>query len=78
MNAAGQALVEFLLLTLIFLAIVVAIAKEIPLTFSKATPYLGGKIEQRLQTGRGFSLNKTNGGDIWHDAAKPKGGVTNL
>lgn len=77
MNAAGQALVEFLLLSIIFLAIVVAIAKEIPITFSKSTPYLGGKIEQRLETGRGFSVNKQNGGDIWKNAIQPKGGVKN-
>ena len=77
MNAAGQALIEFLLLTIIFLVIVVAIAKEIPITFSKATPFLGGKIEQRLETGRGFAIDKSNGGEIWKDPVQPKGGVTN-
>lgn len=79
MNAVGQVLVEFLLITLVFLVIVVSIAKEIPITFSKASPYLGGKIEKRLETGRGFSVDKRNGGDIWKDPVnKIKGGVKDL
>jgi hypothetical protein len=69
MNAAGQVLVEYLLLASIFLLLIAGISKEIPVTFSRATPFLGGKIEQRLQTGAGFAQGS------WKPPVKPKGGV---
>jgi hypothetical membrane protein len=70
-NAAGQTLVEFVLLTGIFLILIGVVAKKVPLTFSSATPYLGGKIQQRLETGGGFA------GAAWSTPLKPKGGVGN-
>jgi len=70
-NAAGQALVEFVLLTAIFLTFIGVIAKKVPLTFSSATPYLGGKIQQRLETGGGFAKG------AWAVPVKSKGGVDN-
>ncbi len=70
-NAAGQALVEFVLLTAIFLIFIGVVAKKVPLTFSSATPFLGGKIQQRLETGGGFA------GGAWSTPLKSKGGVGN-
>ncbi|MCC6278198.1 MAG: hypothetical protein IT289_09820 [Oligoflexia bacterium] len=69
-NAAGQTLVEFVLLTALFLIFVGKVARDLPLTFSGATPYLGAKLQGRLQTGAGF----TRGGD-WQRPVRPKGGV---
>ena len=71
MNAAGQALVEFVLLMAIFLVVVASIAKDIPLTFKGASPYLAMKLEQRLQTGAGFG-----NGQVWQAPKAPKFGVT--
>jgi len=68
-NAAGQILVEALLLMAIFLILVGSIARQIPFTFSSASPYLAGKMEQRLQTGGGFSAG------AWQGPVNPKGGV---
>jgi len=72
MNAAGQVLLEFILLAVVFLLIVAKISKNIPLTFSSASPSLGGKIEQRLETGSGYFVQ----GGTWDYPIKPKGGVT--
>jgi hypothetical protein len=73
-NAVGQTLIEFLLLTMIFVVLIAGIARKIPITFSRATPYLGGKVEQRLETGRGFALN-SSGNDLWIKPTNPKGGM---
>lgn len=70
MNAAGQVLIEYLLLASIFLLLIGVIAPKIPVTFSQATPSLGGKVEQRLQTGAGFVNSGT-----WLKPIRPKGGV---
>ncbi len=71
MNAAGQVLVEYILLAAIFMLFIGMVSKQIPLTFKEATPYLGGKIEQRLETGGGFSSG------FWQPPIKSKGGVFN-
>jgi hypothetical protein len=71
MNAAGQILVEFLLLMAIFILVVAAVVRKIPFTFDSATPYLAGKIEQRLQTGKGFGQ-----GPVWQPPLKVKTGVS--
>lgn len=73
MNAAGQVLIEYIFLMLVFLLLVGKVARSIPTTFDTATPYLGAKIEQRIETGQGFSAN--NG--IWLPPYKPKGGLSN-
>ena len=70
MNAAGQVLVEYLLLASIFILLIAGIAKDIPLTFKTSTPFLGGKIERRLQTGGGFASSTE-----WKKPIRPKGGV---
>ena len=69
LNAAGQALLEFILISSIFLILVATVIRKIPTTFSQATPFLGGKIEQRLQTGVGFA-----DANNWSLKSKPKGG----
>ena len=69
MNAAGQVLVEYLLLAAVFIILVAGVAKQIPLTFNNSTPVLGAKIEQRLETGSGF-----NRGD-WKKPNNPVGGI---
>ena len=74
MNAAGQVLVEFLLLTILFLMLIAGISKEIPLTFSKATPFLGFNIQTALETGHAFSL-KPGGAPAWSAPVSPKGGL---
>ena len=77
MNAAGQALIEFLLLTLIFVVLIAGIIRKIPITFSKSTPVLAGQIESRLETGHGFALSDPSGGsaDAWMSPITPKGGM---
>jgi hypothetical protein len=74
-NAAGQALIEFLLLTVIFVVLIAGIARQIPVTFSKASPYLAGRIEQRLETGHGFAADPIDGNDAWSAPTSPKGGI---
>jgi hypothetical protein len=69
-NAAGQTLVEFILLTALFLIFIGKVARDLPITFSGATPYLGAQVQDRLQTGGGF----TRSGD-WSKPIGPKGGV---
>ena len=73
MGEAGQVLIEYILLMVVFLLLVGKVARSIPTTFDSATPYLGAKIEQRIETGQGFSAN--NG--IWLAPYKPKGGLSN-
>lgn len=68
MTAAGQVFLEFVLIMLIFLIFLGAIAKNIPITFSKASPILAAKVETQLQTGAGFY-------SAWETSAKPVGGV---
>jgi hypothetical protein len=70
MNAAGQALIEYVLLLAVFLLLIARIAQSIPSTFSSASPYLGAKIEQHLETGNGFHANGQ-----WLSPYGPKGGV---
>ncbi len=69
MNAAGQVLLEYVLLMAVFVLLIARLAQSVPTTFAKASPYLGGKIEQRLETGNGFSLNS------WKAPVAAKGGV---
>jgi hypothetical protein len=73
MNAAGQAILEYLLLLAIFVLFLGKIIHSIPETFSSASPFMGAKIETRLETGHGFS-----GDGIWKPPTNPqgKGGVT--
>ena len=52
---SGQALIEFLLLTAIFMLLLAGVAQKLPVTVNSATPILGGQVEARLQTGVGFS-----------------------
>ncbi len=73
MGAAGQAIIEFLLLTVVFMLLLAGIAKQMPITMKEATPYLGGQVEARLQTGVGFS--QTSGQGRWSAPLKPKGGL---
>ena len=54
MNQAGQALIEFVILTAIFMLLLAGVAKKMPVTVNTATPYLGAQVEARLQTGVGF------------------------
>jgi hypothetical protein len=67
-SVAGQALLELLLIGVIFLFFTVSVLNKVPLTFSKASPYLGGKIQSRLETGSGFRGN-------WIAPVKPAGGM---
>lgn len=55
MSAAGQAILEYLVLMAIFAFFLGAIIHKIPGTFNSASPYLAAKIETRLETGAGFS-----------------------
>ncbi len=73
MNAAGQVLVEYILLAALFMLFIGMISKQIPLTFKDATPYLGGKVELRLETGQGFA--NAQKGNAWNPPVKSKGGV---
>ena len=59
MNAAGQAILEYLVLMAIFAFFLGAIIHRIPETFDTASPYLGAKLETRLQTGGGFAGTNT-------------------
>lgn len=74
MNAAGQAILEYLLLMAIFALFLGKIIQSIPSTFSSASPYLGAKIETRLESGNGFA-----GAGMWKPPANPdgKGGAQN-
>jgi hypothetical protein len=72
MNAAGQVLFEYVLIMLVFLLLVAKLANYIPTTFGKASPYLGAKIEQRLEAGNGFATLKPG---FYLPPAAPKGGV---
>jgi hypothetical protein len=72
MNSAGQAIIETVILTAIFMLLVAAVAQKLPLTFSEATPYLGSQVEARLQTGVGFSQSNLSG---WSKPLNPKGGM---
>jgi len=72
MGAAGQVLIEYVLLMLVFLLLVGKVARSIPSTFDRATPYLGAKIEQRIETGHGFSASNVN----WQPPISPKGGLS--
>ncbi len=72
MNAAGQVLIEYILLMAVFLLLIAKVSVKIPDTFAKASPYLGAKIEQRLETGNGFS---TDAAGFWRPPIGPKGGV---
>ena len=55
MNAAGQAILEYLVLMALFAFFLGALIHKIPGTFNTASPYLGAKIETRLETGAGFA-----------------------
>jgi len=72
MNAAGQVLIEYILLMAVFLLLIAKVSAKIPDTFSKASPYLGAKLEQRLETGKGFS---DDSGGWWLPPISTKGGV---
>jgi type II secretory pathway component PulJ len=72
-NAAGQALIEVLILLSLFMLILLPVAKKLPVTLSSSTPYLSGQVENRLQTGNGFS--RTFGQGTWSPPYVPKGGV---
>ncbi len=72
-NAAGQALIEVVILLALFTLFLMPVAKKLPVTLSKATPYLSGQVEGRLQTGVGFS--QTQGQGTWSPPVRPKGGV---
>lgn len=73
MNAAGQALTEFVILTAIFMVLLAGIAQKLPVTLKSATPYLAGQVEARLQTGVGFARTQNQGS--WSTPIKPKGGM---
>ena len=73
MNSAGQAIIETVILTAIFMLLVAAVAQKLPLTFSETTPYLGSQVEARLQTGVGFSQG--SGQATWSKPINPKGGM---
>ncbi|MBK9293493.1 MAG: hypothetical protein IPM57_03475 [Oligoflexia bacterium] len=73
MGNSGQALTEFIILTAIFMALLAGIATKLPVTFKSATPYLGGQVEARLQTGVGFA--RTPGQTSWSEPIRPKGGL---
>jgi hypothetical protein len=62
-------LVEFVLITALFLVLIAGVARKIPVTFGEAAPYLGGKLEVRLETGSGFK-----GANAWRQPLQPKGG----
>jgi hypothetical protein len=47
-------LIEFVLITALFMVLIAGVAQKIPVTLSDAAPYLGGKLEVRLETGGGF------------------------
>ena len=73
MNAAGQALIELLILMTIFMMLIArVVVREIPITMGEATPYLAGQVESRLQTGNGFSASNAKS---WDPPLRPKGGV---
>jgi hypothetical protein len=72
MNAAGQVLIEYILLMAVFLLLIAKVSVKIPDTFAKASPYLGAKIEQRLETGKGYSDYSPG---FWQPPLAPKGGV---
>ena len=69
MNRRGQTLVEFMLLSSIVLMVALYIAPRIPVTFNLATPFLGGKIEYRIETGRGYKPG-------WEKPLRSPGGFT--
>jgi hypothetical protein len=57
--AAGQAILEYLVLMALFAFFLGAIIHKIPDTFNSASPYLGAKIETRLESGQGFAGDGT-------------------
>ncbi len=71
MNAAGQAIMEFLLLTLAFLVIFSAVIRKVPNTFGESTPYLGARLQQRLETGGGYARER----GAWQLPNKVRGGI---
>lgn len=71
MNAAGQALLEFVLLTFLFLLLIASVIRYVPNTFSESTPYLGARVQDRLETGGGYARER--GG--WQLPASTKGGM---
>lgn len=73
MNSAGQALIETIILTAIFMLLVAGVAKNLPLTFETATPVLAAQVESRLQTGVGFSKQQNK--NTWARPVAPKGGM---
>lgn len=73
--ASGQAIIEFIVLTALFMLLLAGAAKNIPLTFESATPYLGGQVEARLQTGVGFAQSQQS----WETPkSNPRGGMRDL
>lgn len=74
MNAAGQVLLEMILITTLVFILIAGAIRFIPNTFSEATPYLGATLQGRIETGRGFSLI---GDGNWNPPINSKGGMRN-